>query len=266
QRFRCLFQDGDRQAVLAALRAYQNADGGFGNALEPDLRGPDSQPVPAEMALRVLAEAGGDATTVARLGDWLVTVTTPEGGVPFVLPSVRRHPSAPWWQSTDNPPASINPTGSIAGLLSKFGSRHHWLEGAIAYCWRALDALQPEMHDVAAAIAFLEHVPDRERAERAFKVVGSRLLEEGLVTLNPADSGYVKKPLDWAPTPDSICRRLFTDEVIATHLDALEAAQDPDGGWTITWPPVSAACELEWRGALTVDALRTLRAYDRLPG
>jgi len=28
-----------------------------------------------------------------------------------------------------------------------------------AYCWRALDALQPEMHDVAAAVTFL--VPQR---------------------------------------------------------------------------------------------------------
>lgn len=266
QRFRCLFQEGDRQAVLAALSAYQNPDGGFGNALEPDLRGPDSQPVPAEMALRILAEIGGDATIAARLGDWLLTVTTPEGGVPFVLPSVRRHPAAPWWQASDNPPASINPTGAIAGLLYRLGTRHQWLEAATAYCWRALDTLQPEMHDVAAAVTFLEHVPDRERAGRAFETAGRHLLDAGLVALDPADTSYAKKPLDWAPTPDSLCRHLFTDDVIAAHLDALAAAQAPDGGWTIAWPPVSAACELEWRGALTVDALKTLRAYGRLEG
>ena len=86
------------------------------------------------------------------------------------------------------------------------------------------------------------------------------------VALDPADAGHVKKPLDWAPMPDSLCRRLFADDVIAAHLDALAAAQAPDGGWTFAFPPVSPAGELEWRGALTVDALKTLRAYERLPG
>jgi hypothetical protein len=266
QRFRYLFHDGDRHAVLATLRAYQNPDGGFGNALEPDLRGPDSQPVPAEMALSILAETGGDGPMAARLCDWLVTVTTPEGGIPFVLPSVRRYPAAPWWQVSDSPPASINPTAAIVGLLYRLGIAHRWLEAATAFCWRTLDTLQPEMHDVAAAVTFLEHVPDRERAERAFETVGRRLLDAGLVALDPADGGYVKKPLDWAPTPESLCRRLFADDVIAAHLAAVQAAQAPDGGWTIAFPPVSPAGELEWRGALTVGALKTLRAYGRLEG
>jgi hypothetical protein len=46
-RFAYLFLDGEREAVLAALRPYQNPDGGFGNALEPDLRATLSQPAPA---------------------------------------------------------------------------------------------------------------------------------------------------------------------------------------------------------------------------
>jgi len=38
--FTLLFANGSREPVLAALRAYQNEDGGFGNALEPDKRCP----------------------------------------------------------------------------------------------------------------------------------------------------------------------------------------------------------------------------------
>src|SRR5690242_11734264 len=56
------FAHGSPHPVRAALRAYQNADGGFGQALEPDKRCPDSQPVDAEMALHVLADIGGDPT------------------------------------------------------------------------------------------------------------------------------------------------------------------------------------------------------------
>ncbi len=41
-RFAHLFRGGAAAPVVAALRPYQNADGGFGNGLEPDFRGPVS--------------------------------------------------------------------------------------------------------------------------------------------------------------------------------------------------------------------------------
>jgi hypothetical protein len=37
-----------------------------------------------------------------------------------------------------------------------------------------------------------------------------------------------------------------------------------DGGWTFTWAEWNPAVAWEWRGAVTVAALNTLRAYDRL--
>src|SRR6266566_1168141 len=93
-RFAFLFLDGPRDAVLAALRPYQNADGGFGHALEPDLRGPVSQPLPVWSALRVLDEINAfDDPMVKHACDYLMTITTSEGGVPFALPSIRSHRS-----------------------------------------------------------------------------------------------------------------------------------------------------------------------------
>lgn len=265
QRFRFLFAGGLGEAVLTALSAYQNADGGFGNALEPDMRSPDSQPVACEVALQVLDEAGIDGDLVQDLCDFLDTITTEEGGVPFVLPSVRAYPHAPWWETDDHPPASINPTAGIAGLLHKHGVRHRWLERATEYCWSAIAASpSEEVHELAATIAFLQHAPDRARAERAFAPIGERILAKGLVALDPSDTGYVKKPLDWAPSPDGLCRRLFSDTVIAAHLDGLAATQAEDGGWPIAWPAVGPGGEMEWRGSVTVAALKTLQAYGRL--
>jgi hypothetical protein len=43
-RFEYHFRDGSAARVVAAIRPYQNPDGGFGNAIEPDARGPASQP------------------------------------------------------------------------------------------------------------------------------------------------------------------------------------------------------------------------------
>ena len=265
RRFSFLFEGGEREPVLTALKAYQNADGGFGNALEPDKRTPHSQPVDAEVALHVLDLIGFDDETVRRLCDFLMTITTPEGGIPYALPSVRDYPRTPWWDAPDDPPASINPTAAILGLLIKHGVRHPWIETASAYCRLVIDTYEEdEVHALLCIYTFLEHAPDRDRAKAAFRRISERMPAKGLVALDPADTSYVKKPLDWAPTPQSLCRRLFADDVIDRHLDALAAQQGEDGGWPIAWASCSLFAETEWRGMATLNALRTLRAYGRL--
>jgi hypothetical protein len=52
--------------------------------------------------------------------------------------------------------------------------------------------------------------------------------------------------------------------MIKLYLDALVAAQQPDGGWTFNFPDWNPMTGLEWRGWTTVEALLTLRAYGRL--
>jgi hypothetical protein len=74
---------------------------------------------------------------------------------------------------------------------------------------------------------------------------------------------YGLTPLDFAPTPDSRWRALFLDEQIEAHLDRLAGDQQDDGGWPLRWPPPSAASTLEWRGIVTLRALRVLVAYGR---
>src|SRR5262245_38855892 len=50
--------NADADRLVDALAAYRNADGGFGHALEPDLRVPLSQPLHTEFALQTLMDAG----------------------------------------------------------------------------------------------------------------------------------------------------------------------------------------------------------------
>lgn len=266
RRFAYLFLDGQRQAVLEALRPYQNPDGGFGNGLEPDIRGPVSQPVPGWTALCILDEAGAFADPlVTRACDYLLTITTPEGGVPFVLPSVRDYPRAPWWETGDQPTASLNPTAAIAALLHKHRVEHPWLTAATEYCWRKLDEMErTDPYEMRAVLPFLDFVSDRQRAEHVFARVGPKILEQKLVALTPTTQNETHTPLNFAPRPQSLARRLFSDEVIETHLDALASAQQEDGGWQFNWLAWNPASALEWRGVVTTEAVVTLRAYGRL--
>jgi hypothetical protein len=275
-RFEHLFRGADADRVVAALRPYQNPDRGFGGALEPDFRGPVSQGTTVESAFRVLHEVDRfDADLVEPACDWLTTVTTDEGGVPMVLASAADYPRAPWWNPA--PEASILPTGGIAGLLFAHEVDHPWLDPATEFCWRALDAIPERIargdflvqvaYDVRSALAFLDHVPDRARAEDVGASLGRLLIDSGVVALDPATPGEVAMPLDqFAPQPWTLARRWFDDAIIDAHLDTMIDEQGEDGGWPIKWQVWLPVVGPEWRGWQTVERLKTLRAYGRLGG
>ncbi len=56
--FAFFFLGGSAREVVSALKAYQNQDGGFGNALEPDKRYPGSTPVDVQHTLEFLDQVG----------------------------------------------------------------------------------------------------------------------------------------------------------------------------------------------------------------
>lgn len=261
--FARLFEGASNEAVRDALRAYRNPDGGFGNALEPDKRCPDSQPVDAEVALKILDLVDAfDDPMVAQVCDWLAQTADPSGGVPFVLPSANNYPHAPWWEAPPEPPPSINPTGSIVAILSKRNVAHPWVERGTAFCWHVLETEQTKgFDDLRCAIAFLEQAADRDRAAAGLARMRDYLFSSNEIEYDLSAPGYVHPPLDWAPVPAGFGHGLFSRDQLVEGLAALADAQRDDGGWPIKWPAISPGVELEWRGRVTIDALLTLRAY-----
>jgi len=112
-----------------------------------------------------------------------------------VLPSVRDYPRAPWWETDDRPLASLNPTAAVAGLLHKWKVQHRWRDPATAFCWRKIDE-QAEIggYEMRSVLTFLECVPDRQRAASVFEEFGKRILQRGIVALDPDEPGEVFKP------------------------------------------------------------------------
>jgi hypothetical protein len=257
RRFERLFGGGDAAPVCDAVAAYRNADGGFGNALEPDGRTPHSQPVATEQALRILDQADAWDDELARGAcDQLEATAPPEGGAVFVAHNIEGWPAAPWWQPQDG--VSLISTGQIAGTLHARAIEHPWLRRATEVMWELIDGLaDPGAYDLIGALRFLDHVPDRKRAQAALARVEPAL--RSVVTLDPEAPGEIHGPLNFAPDPGSIARSLFDDATIRAHLDHLAAGQQPDGGWTFNFPAWSPAQEADWRGCFTVDALDTLR-------
>jgi hypothetical protein len=265
RRFERLFSGGGSLPVRDAVAAYHNADGGFGHALEPDGRGPGSQPLAIEFALRVMHEADAwDAGLAEGACGWLAAHAPPGGGAVFVAPSTAGWPHAPWLVPEEGEPASLITTGLIAGTLHARRVEHPWLDAATALLWSRIGSLTSTgPYDMRAVLRFLDSVPDRGRAREAVARLGPVIFGQDLVAMEPGAPGEVHTPLDFAPRPGSPARDLFDEAVINAHLDHLAAAQRDDGGWMFNWLAWSPAAEREWRGAVTVEALDLLRANGR---
>jgi hypothetical protein len=261
------FDGGSADAVVSALAAYQNADGGFGWGLEPDKRAAASQPVDLQIALQTLDAVGRvrGPLTEAALG-WLDATSDEGGALPYTLPSSANAPHAFWWEPNDERCApNLNPTAAIIGLLAKHGLVHRAINRGAAFCWTALEGSETtDFHEIMPTLEFLASAQDRGRAEAAVDRIRGRVGAPGVVALDPDATGYVQKPLDFAPTPASPLHTLFGQPVLDHHLDALAARQQDDGGWPLNWESVGPGATLEARGMVTLQALLTLRAYDRL--
>jgi hypothetical protein len=251
------------EPLLTALRAYRNSDGGFGHALEPDVRCPGSQPAATLQALELLLDAGAhDHPMVADAADWVASIAEPDGGVTTVLPSAGGYPRAPWMEPS---PGSGFLTYALAGKLWQAGSGKEWLDRASEWCWTQLEGDEEAGgYTVKFAIDFLDAVPDPPRAAEALKRLRPVLDPDGCVAVPGGTENEKITPLEFSPRPGLPSRTLFTKEQIEADLDRLEAGQREDGGWTVEilqWSPGQA---LEWRGMATIWSLGVLYANGRL--
>lgn len=266
--FEAFFSAGDPGAVSAVLLGYLNEDGGFGHALEPNTRCPASLPIYVETAFQAMAAAGtADKAVVGGACDYLARVADKAGttgAVPPALPVIENYPRAAHWTEWAYEPG-LNPTAGLAGLLFALGVEHPWRDRAARWCWEQIEAGMPRgVHSLLEVFVFLEHVPDRERAEAAMARITPHLAGFEGLHLNPETPGYGMSPLQFAPRPGSAWRSAFSDSEIEASLQYLAGSQQPDGGWPLTWEPPSRAAVAEWRGIVTLQAMRTLAAYGRI--
>jgi hypothetical protein len=275
RRMAYLTGEENRAGVLAALDGYAVAGGGYAYGLEPDIRGPLPQPLTAMTALRLLDEIDAlDAARAEPICRWLGRQTAPDGGMPALLETVVNYPRPPWITPPEVRAGELLPTGRIVGLLLKHGVSTPWLAAAVAFCWDAVERMErTHPYEVHSAMVFLDYAPDRDRARKAAAHLGELVRDQELVLLDPAHPergrtapGYAETefhyPYDFAPSPDSLAARWFTEAELAISLDHLAAAQQDDGGWQINWRRWAPTTESEARPGVTIEKIRILRHWD----
>jgi hypothetical protein len=276
RRFDLLFGQGDADGAVAALSGYANGDGGFGWALEPDLRGPRSQPVGALHAFEVLEEiAPSTSLLAARLCDWLESVSLADGGLPFALPGADGPGSAPHWAGADHSRSSLHITSAVCAIAHRVAhhdpavAEHRWLARATDYCKGEIASLDRPRgaYEFGFVLQFLDALSEEDAdAARELERLRPFIPESGALPVEGGAEGEELRLLDFSPSPDSPLRELFALEVVTAFLDRLAAGQRDDGGWDVDWKVFSPAAAVEWRGYVTVRALTILKANGRLAG
>jgi len=275
------FESGRRTAVLAALVPYQNNDGGFGRALEPDMRSPASSVVATTIALDILRRVGATEETSglpAALVYLMDNYDAETSRWPIISPAVEDAPHAPWWDYAESAVNFrgfwANPRASVVGYLWQYRKLvpSPFVEGALRAA--ATDLLTysqtMEMHDLLCYVDLLatDGLPGEMRQNMLDKL---RRVVARSVVMDPAQwNDYNLKPLTIIHSPQSELAAAVEPAALDANLDYLIDTLGPDGTWRPNWSwefidaDAWAAAEREWRGVLTLRNLATLRAFGRI--
>ena len=277
------FEHGSPEAVLHALSAYQNADGGFGNALEEDAWNPNSSPIQTGTAAAILMEIGFSKKNHPLpwgVLQYLDSGADSEGDRwASVVPSNDEYPHAPWWkcgsQSTSH--SEFNPTAILAGLALYFAPRDSLLFKkclGIAHelSETFLSVSEMDMHPLICMESLLNWIKTAKMQE-AFDVEAldaQMLRQQSRLMIRDQNkwSGYACRPSEFIHSP---AHPLYEDfsELVKMELDWLLETRNDQGVWNITWgwegfEKAFAISENWWKTEIILRNLRFLRAFGQV--
>jgi len=265
------FENGSSDEVIRLLSFYQNDDGGFGHALEPDSWNPHSTPITTNTAAEILREIGHknrkhpmvvemlkylESTQVKTGHKWL-----------FSLPENNLYPHAPWWEATDEGTMTkFNPTASLLRFILDFGDYQSDLYMLALNEMENIkeeffEVDEPSMHDLICLECVRAYL-DEERLNK---------LEEKTIVKDPQNwEGYTCKPSAFIKEENHpLLKHGELKELFAKELDTIENELLSEGYWEISWqwesyPEEFAISRNWWRADLAIKNLLLLKSFDRL--
>jgi hypothetical protein len=279
------FEGASAEAAIARLARYQNDDGGFGQALEPDLRTPTSSALATGIGLRTLQELDcpADHPLVRGAVRFLRETFDPQTRVWRVVPEdTNAFPHAPWWHDAEGSLARsfddflVIPRAQIVGLLHHYAGlvAADWLDEVTESTVTAIETIKLGTgggDDLVYALSLAETgaLPDRYERRLSSRI---RAVVPATVSHNREEwNSYCITPLKVAPSPQSSVADLLWD-VLQAHLDYQIDHQTPEGTWDPVWtwgdlyPVAWQEARREWRGSITLDMLASLHTFGRIEG
>lgn len=269
--YNCHFERGPGAALIKALEPYQNPDGGFGHALEPDNWNPCSSPITTNDAMGRLFEAGAldkDGEMARGMVRYLTSgqdFDRERQRWLFAIDSNKDYPHAVWWEKKPEDVPGWNPTVSLAAFLVAMGAPGPWRE-LVAEAFRDLEQAEEKSGDGAKcymlAWKLLEsaHITDVIDFGKAREAVQKAL--EQAICPDTAKYGveYVPSP-SWFFQEESPFLFEGAKPLVQAEREALGRLQMEDGGFDISWQWYTPYEEFSqarawWRPRVTLEKLR----------
>lgn len=281
------FEDGSQEAVLSALAFYQNEDGGFGNALEPDNWNPNSSPYTTSYAINILKSIDfGDTQHPVMQGiiKFLESgLFCSEQGWQFSIPTNDDYPHAPWWtfKEETNEVEGIGISAELVSfIMCHMGQGSGLYEKALAISERLIEKLKMldsygdmgiggycVLVDTIHKLGLMNQFEQEILLNTVRNLVSHSIQKDTSQWLY-----YGVMPSNYITSPVSPYYR-DNEDIVQKELDFLIETRPSGGVWNIPWSWFEnnekyakefAISENWWKGAKAIEKLRLLRNFSRL--
>ena len=248
-RWRFHFENGNEDEVLNALAVYQNEDGGFAHALEPDCWNPLSSPIQTWAATEILREirfTDRDHPIVQGILRYLASGKDSNGHQwQNTVPTNNDYPHAPWWHWEPSQEITYNPTASLLGFLLVYADKGSSLyEQACSGVTEAYEYLQQHatldaMHTVICYTQLYESLQQAGSGQLLdmaafFQQLRSQIRHVLTDDVETWPNSYVCKPSHFIHDRSSA---FYPDlhEMCKQECAYISRTQLADGTWNIPW-------------------------------
>ena len=266
--YKYFFEHESNQAVIDELSKFQNADGGFGHALEPDFFNPNSNPIVTNDAISTLSRVNaldGDSDIVNGIVRYLESHDSFDEDKKrwlFAIDSNKEYPHAIWWEKKGDGISKFNPSVSLAAFMVCYGNRTSLYEEIIKegfeYLQTGGEISGDDINCYLLAYELLtansiNDIVDLDACKAIENCICKDIEKYGVEYVSMPSVIFAGKYLNFI-SPE-------IKPLIAAEKDILGKLQKEDGGFDITWKwytPYPAEYEQArawWRPRITIEKL-----------
>jgi len=281
-RFNYHFNNASEINLIKEIKKYQNEDGGFGRALEPDFRLPLSTPMATSIALRYLKNVdnyNAAQEIIKRAVFYLEeSFNQDRKGWYAVRKEVNNYPHTPWWHYDQKKEMTIidenwgNPSAEIIAYLLKYNNYLNQIDLEFLVEQAVNNIVEKNKYksenEIYCYLKLYDEINSKKKSEIEKSI--TEAIDQLIEYKENKWQEYLPLPLDFVPGPEKEKFGVLESKIEA-NLDffvkliekSRESLVKPPWGSSFYENELKNAYQ-EWQGNWTLNILIKLDRYQRI--